>query len=99
MTYNIFLGGAGRMDAIASIVREVNPDLLGIQEADDEDAIARLADRLGMDFSHGKANTIHHVALLSRFPIVRTINHPHPGVMRKTMLEAQVRLPNDTTLT
>ena len=97
MTYNIWLGGAGRMDAITGIVREVNPDLLGIQEADDEDAIERLADRLGMQYVHATANTIHHVAFLSRFPIDRMVNHDRP-IMRKTMLEAHVVLPGGETL-
>lgn len=98
MSYNIFLGGAGRMDAITSVVREVQPDLLGIQEADDETAIATLADTMGMDYAIGRANTIHHVAFLSRFPIVRTVNHPHPGILRKTMLEARVVLPGGSEL-
>jgi endonuclease/exonuclease/phosphatase family metal-dependent hydrolase len=98
MSYNIFLGGLGRMDAIASVVHEVNPDLLGIQEADDEAAVARLADAVGMDYVHARANTIHHVAFLSRYPIVRSRNHPHPGIMRKTLLEARVLLPNNAEL-
>jgi endonuclease/exonuclease/phosphatase family metal-dependent hydrolase len=98
MSYNIFLGGAGRMDGITSVVRDVSPDLLGIQEADDEAAVSRLADALGMDYVYGKANTIHHVAFLSRFPILRSHNHPHPGVLRKTMLEAHVLLPNQSEL-
>ncbi len=99
MSYNIFLGGAGRMEPITSVVRDVRPDLLGIQEADDELAVARLADTLGMDYVFGVANTIHHVAFLSRLPIVGSHNHPHPGILRKTMLEVQVRLPNATDLT
>ena len=99
MSYNIFLGGAGRLDAITSIVREVGPDLLGIQEADDEEAIARLADATGMDYVYGFANTIHHVAFLSRFPLLDSTNHPHPGIMRKTLLEACVRLPDERELT
>src|SRR5271165_2829459 len=94
MTYNIFLGGAGRMDAVTGVARDVAPDLLGIQEADDEQAIAHLADTLGMDYVYGKANTIHHVAFLSRFPILHSNNHPHPGILRKTMLEVHVRLPS-----
>jgi endonuclease/exonuclease/phosphatase family metal-dependent hydrolase len=98
MSYNIFLGGIGRMDAITGVVREVKPDLLGIQEADDELAVAKLADATGMDYVYGKANSIHHVAFLSRFPIVRSHNHPHPGILRKTMLEAHVLLPNETEL-
>jgi endonuclease/exonuclease/phosphatase family metal-dependent hydrolase len=98
MSYNIFLGGAGRTDAITSVVREIQPDLLGIQEADDETMIATLADGMGMDYAIGRANTIHHVAFLSRFPIVRTVNHPHPGILRKTMLEARVVLPGGSEL-
>ncbi len=99
MSYNIFLGGAGRMEPITSVVRDVRPDLLGIQEADDELAVARLADALGMGYVFGVANTIHHVAFLSRFPIVRSRNHPHPGILRKTLLEVQVRLPGQTDFT
>lgn len=99
MSYNIFLGGVGRMDAVTQVVKEVAPDLLGIQEADDEAAIAHLADVTGMDYVYGRANTIHHVAFLSRFPILRSMNHPHPGILRKTMLEAHVRLPGDGALT
>jgi endonuclease/exonuclease/phosphatase family metal-dependent hydrolase len=98
MSYNIFLGGAGRMGAITGIVREVAPDILGIQEADDETAVAKLAEDTGMDYVYGKANTIHHVAFLSRFPIKRSHNHPYPGIMRKTMLEAHVLLPDDREL-
>jgi exodeoxyribonuclease-3 len=99
MSYNIFLGGAGRMEAITRVIRAIDPDLLGIQEADDEAAIAHLARALDMDYVYGKANTIHHVALLSRFPILRSINHPHPGILRKTMLEAHVQLPGGDPLT
>jgi endonuclease/exonuclease/phosphatase family metal-dependent hydrolase len=99
MSYNIYLGGAGRMEPITSVVRDVRPDLLGIQEADDETAVARLAETLGMDYVYGLANTIHNVAFLSRFPIVSSHNHPHPGILRKTMLEVQVRLPGGTDLT
>ena len=98
MTYNIFLGGAGRMDAITSVVEEINPDLLGIQEADNEQAIAQLADRLHMDYVYGPANTAHHVAFLSRFPVIHSANHPHPGILRKTMLEAHVQLPGNGEL-
>jgi endonuclease/exonuclease/phosphatase family metal-dependent hydrolase len=98
MSYNIFLGGAGRMDAITTVVREVGPDLLGIQEADDEAAIAKLAENTGMTYGYGYANLAHHVALLSRFPLLESINHPHPGVLRKTLLEVHARLPNGEPL-
>ena len=98
MSYNIFLGGAGRMEPITSVVRDIRPDMLGIQEADDERAVARLAEAVGMEYVLGVANKIHHVAFLSRFPIVGSRNHPHPGVLRKTMLEVQVRLPGETDL-
>ena len=98
MSYNIFLGGAGRMEAITSVVREAAPDLLGIQEADDEASIARLAEATGMSYVYGLANTVHHVAFLSRFPILESRNHPHPGILRKTMLEATVQLPDQAPL-
>jgi endonuclease/exonuclease/phosphatase family metal-dependent hydrolase len=86
------------MEPITSVVRDIRPDMLGIQEADDERAVARLAEAVGMEYVLGVANKIHHVAFLSRFPIVGSRNHPHPGVLRKTMLEVQVRLPGETDL-
>ena len=98
MTYNIFLGGAGRMDTITGVVRAVRPDLLGIQEADDEESIAALARAADMQYVYARANTEHHVAFLSRFPIVHMTNHLSP-VMRKTMMEAHVLLPNAEILT
>ncbi|MGH2388396.1 MAG: endonuclease/exonuclease/phosphatase family protein [Chloroflexota bacterium] len=98
MSYNIFLGGVGRMDAITAVVRETAPDLLGIQEADDEAAIAHLAQDAEMTYVYGRANLTHHIALLSRFPLIDSTNHPHPGIMRKTLLEAHVRLPNGAPL-
>ena len=98
MSYNIYHGGIGRMEAITEIVREAAPDLLGIEEADDEAAIAKLAQDAGMIYVHGLANLTHHVAFLSRFPLVESTNHPHPGVMRKTLLEAHVQLPTGEPL-
>lgn len=98
MCYNIFLGGIGRMAAVTAVIREAQPDLLGIEEADDEAAIAQLAQDTGMSYVYGRANLRHHVAFLSRFPLLESTNHPHPGVMRKTLLETHVQLPSGEPL-
>jgi endonuclease/exonuclease/phosphatase family metal-dependent hydrolase len=52
-----------------------------------------------MDFIHAPGNS-HASALLSRFPIVRTINHApmHPQ-LEKSLLEAVVRLPTNHDIT
>src|SRR5579872_5824454 len=50
MTYNILVGGKdGRMPAIEAVIRECEPDIVGVQEANDIAACHALADRMGME--------------------------------------------------
>ena len=48
LTYNIRLGGAGRVDPIARIVNACAPDLVLLQEATRPDVVAQIAARTGM---------------------------------------------------
>ncbi len=48
MTYNILVGGReGRLAATEAVIRQMSPDIVGIQEASDPDNIRAMADRLG----------------------------------------------------
>jgi hypothetical protein len=49
MTYNIFNGGAGRVDPLAEVIRLAEADVVVVQEAIDETLLHQLADRLKMD--------------------------------------------------
>src|SRR5262245_43165818 len=49
LTYNICKGGVGREDAIASVIRACEPDLVMLEEATRPDIIERVAAATGMD--------------------------------------------------
>ena len=74
VTYNILNGGEGRADPLAEVLEAQRPDIVALIEADVPSTIERIATRLSMDFIVGEGRQ-HSVALLSRYPIVQTINH------------------------
>lgn len=81
MSYNIKHGAVRGLDAVAEVIREVDPDLVGLQEVDDQTrrsgGVAQ-ADRLGqltgMDSLFSKAINYdggrYGLAVLSRWPIL-----------------------------
>jgi endonuclease/exonuclease/phosphatase family metal-dependent hydrolase len=74
VSYNILHGGEGRADPIAEVILARRPDVVALLEANDPAVLERLAMRLNMD--HVQAmGTKHAAAVLSRWPIVETINH------------------------
>jgi exodeoxyribonuclease-3 len=98
LSYNILDGGAERFEALATVIGAQQPDVVGLVEAEDAGIVERLAGRFGMDFIHAPGNS-HASALLSRLPIIRTVNHAllHP-TLEKSLLEATIRLPNGVEL-
>ncbi|HEX2168397.1 MAG TPA: endonuclease/exonuclease/phosphatase family protein [Longimicrobiales bacterium] len=92
MSYNI-AAGHGDLAAIATVIREADPDIVALQEVDVHwsersglaDQAAALADALGM---HVRFAPIYHVAddpprefglaILSRYPVVEFTNHVIP---------------------
>jgi exodeoxyribonuclease-3 len=89
VTWNIWNGGAGRMDAIEQVLRDQHADVVALQEASDRAAVELLAEALGMDPVYGDANSEYAVAWLSRLPVATSRNHRLP-VLEKTLLEIQV---------
>ena len=95
MTYNILTGGNhGRLGAIEAVIRMADPDVVGIEEANDIDACRMLAERLQMHCITGYSSGGYHVALLSRWPITCWVNHGRP-VFQKGLIEAVIAVPGE----
>ena len=77
LSYNIKYGGTGRVDAIASVIREAAPDVVVLQEATDPNVVQRLASATGLPHAGSRAG--HSTGFLSREPVAaHTWYHP-PG--------------------
>lgn len=92
LTYNVLLGGEGREERIAAVIRRADADVVALQEAVDLALLRRLAERLGMRMAMGKPSDAGrlNLAVLSRYPFTRWRNHQHPGRMLRTHLECEV---------
>lgn len=72
-SYNILDGGTGRADPIAEVLLAQRADVVALVEADDPAVVARVARRLGLDYVIAEGRR-HAVALLSRWPVVESVN-------------------------
>jgi len=95
VSYNILYGGQDRLDRIASVLRALEADVVGLQEANEPANVERLAGQLGMArFVARSRNSPFHVALMSRFPIENAENLcdrcPH---IWRSALRATVAVP------
>jgi exodeoxyribonuclease-3 len=70
MTYNIWNGGGERVALIAQVIASANPDVLLLNEADDEGVVAELARMLEYKHLWARGSGDKHIALLTRLPIV-----------------------------
>jgi endonuclease/exonuclease/phosphatase family metal-dependent hydrolase len=73
LTYNIWRGGDGRVDAIARVINACRPDLVLLQEATRPDVVAALADRTGMH--EGRSFARQSLGFLSRGPVAHAAWH------------------------
>jgi len=93
VSYNILNGGEGRADPLAEVILARSPDVVCLVEADHPAVLERIALRLKMECVLATAAR-HGVALLSRWPIVQSVDH---AVLRKdfsgSLLEAVVAEP------
>jgi endonuclease/exonuclease/phosphatase family metal-dependent hydrolase len=94
VSYNILDGGVGRADPLAEVVQAQNPDIVVLVEADDPAVIERIASRLKMDAARADGKK-HGAAILSRWPIVESINHSRlHDQFADCVFEATIRDPN-----
>lgn len=73
LTYNIRYAGAGREDAIASVIASCSPDIVLLQEAERPDIVRRLADATGLEACGARPGKS--LAFLSRVPIAHHAWH------------------------
>jgi len=111
LTYNIYHGedanGGSNLDAIARIIKSLEPDLVALQEVDNKtarakglDLTAELSRRTGMHGVFGKAMDYdgggYGEAVLSRYPVIETKNNPLPHSAKaepRAALEIHIELP------
>lgn len=86
LSYNIWEGGTGRLEAIGAVIRREAPDAVALLEANDRAQIEALADTLGMHLVFAEGNSPYHVAWLTRLPVIHAQNHRRT-VFAKTLLE------------
>jgi endonuclease/exonuclease/phosphatase family metal-dependent hydrolase len=93
ISYNILNGGEGRADPLAEVILAQRADVVALVEADVPAVVDRIARRLDMDYVVGRGGS-HASALLSRWPIRRSVNHAAiaPAITR-SFLEAVVLSP------
>jgi len=96
VSYNILDGGTDRADALLQVIEAQHPDIVVLVEADDRQVVDRLAAGLKMEVLAGEGRK-HGGAILSRWPIVESINY---GLLRgefvDLLLEATVQGPDRT---
>jgi endonuclease/exonuclease/phosphatase family metal-dependent hydrolase len=91
-----------RLDRVISVIKQVNPDIVGIEEAsswdkDNEAAAKQVAGELGMNYFVGRSERSRfHVALFSKFPIVSARNFPDQ--FSRAAIEAEIKLPDGRLL-
>jgi endonuclease/exonuclease/phosphatase family metal-dependent hydrolase len=100
-------------DAVSKVVASVRPDILGVCEVGEEEALADLKQRLaglGLDFPYQEyvpgPDPDRRLALLSRFPIVRRKSLPkvpfelngRPELVRRGFLDVSIQVNPSYTL-
>jgi len=90
LSYNILVGGARRIDYIERMIRTVDPDVVGLVEANNLEVVQELARRLDMEYRTNAApdgSWRTSIALLSRLPIVQSTVYASQGLITRPLLE------------
>jgi len=85
LTYNIYLGGTDRLEAIYTVLAHAKADVISLTEADDPEVVATLAGRLEMHHIWARGSGDRHIATLSRFPILAWHLHKTPPLTQAVL--------------
>jgi endonuclease/exonuclease/phosphatase family metal-dependent hydrolase len=98
MSWNALAGGWPRRDALASVIRDSQPDIVGLQEIEPR-TLEALADRMGMERLAGVSASGYGspVGILSRWPVRPGPSHAD-APLHNAVLEATVALPDAAPL-
>lgn len=88
LTYNIWKGGVGRVDAIARVIDACHPDVVLLQEATRPEVVKAIAAQTGM--SDWRSMPRQSLAFLSRAPVEHAAWH-RPRFSRHAFLEVVPR--------
>jgi endonuclease/exonuclease/phosphatase family metal-dependent hydrolase len=100
--YEIAQTEGGRIDRVIHFLREVKPDILGVQEAlrwaDHETGTGRIvAEQLDLNYVLGSSPLgDNHVALYTRFEILESETYGEP--FTSALLRAELKLPDESVL-
>jgi endonuclease/exonuclease/phosphatase family metal-dependent hydrolase len=92
LVYNLYLGGADRLEAIYQVLAYAQADVVTLTEADDPVVVKTLADRLDMVDVWAKGSGDRHIATLSRFPVLDWQIYNRPP-LTQAVLETKLDLP------
>ncbi len=93
MAYNLYFGGADRVEEIYTVLAHCQADVIGLTEADDEGVIKVLAKRLGYQHVWARGSGDRHIATLSRFPILEWNIYNRPP-LTQAVLETKLDTAN-----
>ena len=93
LAYNLCFGGADRVDAIHAVLAQVNADVVALTEADDQQVVATLAERLAMHHIWARGSGDRHIATLSRFPVTDWQVYNTPP-LTQAVLETKIEMPH-----
>lgn len=98
MTWNTLAGGWPRLDAIEAVIRDAQPDIIGLQEIEPR-TLDALAERLGMKRAYGAScgGRGSPAGLLSRWPVRETTSHAG-APLRNALIEAVIEPPDAAPL-
>ncbi len=91
LTYNIYLGGTGRLEVIYQVLSHLNADIIALTEADDPAVVASLGERLNLFHVWAEGSGNRHIATLSRFPILEWQVYKTPP-LTQAVLETRLDL-------
>lgn len=91
LSYNIRYGGRGREQAIASVIRAANPDIVVLQEATDHAVVERLSHLTALPTWDSRTN--YSIGFLTRLP-VEQYNWHRPRGSQHAFLEVAISTPD-----
>lgn len=92
LTYNLYFGGADRLEEIYTVLAHVGADVVALTEADDPQVVATLAERLGLEHIWAEGSGDRHIATLSRFPVLEWQIYRRPP-LTQAVLETKLAAP------
>jgi exonuclease III len=89
VTYNLYFGGRDQVEAIHDVLAQIKADVIALNEADDAEVVATLAQRLGLYHVWAQGSGDRHIATLSRFPVLEWHIYNRPP-LTQAVLEIKV---------